>query len=318
MNFKSIAVGLCVLGFSAAAFADGDMATSGNEHSTIFHYQAPADKWEVWPILTYSDQVFKSTSDWTNASGITKNEATGLMETVRGEYGFNEMLAFGVDLSMTSLTVKQSSNAATAAPNTTYSGMLNPTLFVQGRMKDMGPGAFVFGLPLSIPLANHTVDSSGNQNASTGGFSINPWVGYEMMMGPGKLGAHLAYNTFLTNRKVTFSGKSGPAPSATVQGGAKTELDVFYEMPLADTLKLGAMVNYAGQNSTVMTANSTSTNLENGVAGLGGAIYGSWIITPTIYFVPAIRYDGTADTSFINGVQSASNLYVQAYGVFVF
>ena len=319
MRNALIALGFFLIALSNSAFADGsDMAS-------IYQYQTPAEKFQIWPIFTY----LNGSASMNNTSQFfTDIKATGTAEILRAEYGINPNFAVGLDLGMASSTTKPSFKAPRTSANTTIpesidsSGMINPSIFGLGRFPGIGPGTLTVGLPVYLSMSKHTVDNTTfKSNADTGGSFILPAVGYEMSPAPGtKYGVKLYTTILLSDRKIEDK-SFNTTSNETQTGGEHTELSFFYEMPVAQTVLVGAAVAWEGRNGTKtkdkkFTAAGSTTKDDNGSAGFGGGFYAAYLPTENIFIVPTIRWDQTANTSDTSNVKSVSQLNATLYAVF--
>lgn len=313
MKFTFMALAT-LLACSATAFAEGGESTT---KSVWMHY-ADAGKWEIWPMFAYADSTFKLNSNPANGP-FTKFEAKGMAEQLKVEYGINEMFSAGLILGNVNLRAQPTPEGTGFIPDFNISGMADPLLYFEGR-NNMGPGTLLYGLNLTVALGNHTVDAQFNNNASNGGIGANPWVGYQMHLGPGTIVGKLQYSGFLTDRKTVTTATNGTTTTTTTDGGQMTQMDVLWEQNITPTIIYGAGFTYNAFMQTKNTTSGVQTDGDNGTAALGGEAYAVFIIpAPGFEFIaaPLLSYNN-AGAGFINHVQSASSMSAVLLTAFVF
>jgi hypothetical protein len=273
-----IAAAAIGMSLSSAAFAD-DTAASGSNGGipggSQFFYQTAAGHQALTPVLDYQTWNIDATDDNQTLSGLLVN--------LGYEYGLNDMLSVGANIGYTNQTASE-----TGLSNTTINGLQNIDLYVRGTLA-AGVGSFKYGADLSISPGDRTISSNGNLNAATGGHSITPYVGYQMMAGPGTVGAKLSTQIDIGDRTTSQSG----LPDQKFSGSDQTEFDVFYEQRLAQIWMFGAALNYDSYSDTKHDGGGTLSNYS---PFIGLKVYSVVNVGPG-ELLPMIQYQWTSDTS---------------------
>jgi hypothetical protein len=257
-------------------------------------HQAGAGKFELQPTVQYVNLV-----DTNNSNTVfTKFTISGMIESLKAEYGINDNFSAGLVLTNYALTITSSNTGI--LPAFKENGLLDPQLFLNTRWDDIGGGILRVGTKLAISMGNHTSDSSFNENGASGGTTLLPYVGWEKNVGPGLIGTRLSFMVDLTNKKWSDdANKFDPASSTGyATGGDTTKLDAFYEYHLSPGNNLGLDLWYQDTTSNKEVSNGVTTSDDNGSAGLGGAVYGQWLASASqnlvIVVVPVVAMGSTA------------------------
>ena len=231
-----------ILGSSAMALALGfgglAQAASDTGGSEYFH-QAAGGANEITPMFSYANGIQKMND------GTADTKTNGIKNLgVQYEYGINEMLSVYGNIGYGSVGVDRSGSS-------TASGLNDLNLGVKGTSA-MGMGSLRYGLNLNLPFEKAKVDGGGRAtNASTGGLGLTPYVGYDMVAGPGMWGARLSYN-YKFNRSYDY-GSYNP----TVTGGSVLGLGTFYEFNVAEMIFGGKLQYDIAQDTTIGRQNAS-------------------------------------------------------------
>ncbi len=247
---------------SGSAFA----ADNGSQ----YQWQTPADKWEVTPRLGLINM--------TNAPKVgTETKTSGMNISVKGEYGISEQFSTGLMLS----NVNYSTDTT---PEFKQTGMEDLVAFFHGRSA-MGGGSLRYGADLGFSLVKAENKSATESNASSGGLSVTPFVGFEMQAAPCTYGARLSYKMYTGDRSV-----KNPAPAAEdkLSGPTTTTLSLFYEHDMAP-MTLGAALEIAGQSSTEDKTTPPSTK-SSGNTLTGIKLYVPYMASESITVLPEFKY----------------------------
>lgn len=283
-----------VLAFLLFASCSAFAASSGGNGSE-YQWQTPADKIEVTPRLDYINRT-----DAPKTGSDTK--VTGFHVGLLGEYGISEMFSAGLSLSNLSYTIN-------TTPETKKSGLEDLNVFFHGR-SEMGMGSLRYGIDVGFGLAKSETKTNGDQNASSGGMSLAPFVGYEMNMAPCTYGARLSYKMFMGDRTHTNG-----ATEEKLSGPTTTSLALFYEHDMAP-MKIGAALEIEGSGSYDTKVNGTSSGKTSGETMTGVSIYAPYEINPMITVVPAFKY--AKATSMPSTTDSTTYWTLGASGRFTF
>jgi hypothetical protein len=205
---------VAVLAFGTAHAAE---ATGGGSE---FFYQAASGTSDVTGHLGYRSFTYRD-----KTAGAKDVTVSGLdMLGVSYEYGINEMLAVGADLSYTAMKNKDA--------DIKVNGLEDLQLSVKG-VSPMGGMRLRYGALLGIPLQKAEIKSDsitpgvndGDLGRSTGGVALTPYVGADMDAGPGILGARLSYELKFKHQQKdpAFTG------DVDVENGNVLGLAAFYE-----------------------------------------------------------------------------------------
>lgn len=273
-------------------------AMANTENGSEYQWQTPAGKWEATPSLSYITFTQKPKGGGGDA------KSTGMMFSVRGEYGINEMISGGLVLS------HQNIKTEFGGGDSTTSGLLDPTLFVSARSA-VGSGSLRYGLNLNVGLGDMETDASGDSNAAMGGTSVAPFVGYEMGNDKCKYGARLSYLMYLGDRKHDDNG-------ATEKGskGAMTELGLFYEHNMSPVI-LGVALEIEATEKTEWKDDTGAKTKEAPGTQTGLRVYVPYVINDMITLLPELKYT-KATTMDTTAVDSASGFDINVAGRFNF
>lgn len=226
-----------------------------------YQHQAENKVFELTPAITYgSIKYMYSSTSYTSTSDTVMNIA------LTGEYGFSRILSGGVKLAYAMDSFAASSSSAKLKA----SGLADPGLFINGRAL-IGPGLIRYGALLSISPDYRLISSSAagsSSNEYSGGVTLNHFVGYEIQVGRGIVGARLSSDLIQTGRKFTVS-NNGTDTGVTVNGGQSIAGVGFTEWPVSDWLFGGdiGMITYsslteASSNSTPYAADGSQSHFK--------------------------------------------------------
>jgi hypothetical protein len=279
---KQLLIGLVSLAGTSAFGAD-----SGTNAGSEMLHQTAAGKWEVTPDIEYHNYTIKMNDQAANG----KLTGTGFTESVKGEYGINEMFSVGLKLAITNDSWKLTDDTGTDYPKGSRKGLENPQIYFIGNL-DLSGNKFKYGLNLDLSVTKHKLDTTNfeDHNADTGGTGLTPWVGWEMNDGVGILGARLSYSFLLSDRKITITAAGGDT-DATEKQGQLVSLTVFHEFSFNPMWSLGVALSYNTINSTKDTDNTgKETTSDSGHAGFNLAVYAPINVADNITLLPRITY----------------------------
>lgn len=350
MKIGSMMVALPLL-LSGAAFADGNQADTQVDYGSIRHHQAAAGKIEITGQLEYLDKVVKLNDNSQNtipggalasvSTRFNKGDVSGLGEIITGEYGINDHYAISLRLITGSLKVKPDPTPGTYAGKAgiedswTQSGIEDPTIALNSRYDHVGPGTLRWGVPVSFSLEKHKIDQNLDANLQTGGLSFAPYVAYEKMFGLGsRIGINFQYSASLTNRHIEndsnigriFHGASvngalqaqGGVTNYTAGGASSFEGDVYFEQWFSRWFNLGVAAGYADMSTTKEFYNGVTHNLDNGVSGFMGGIYGTFITSTHLFITPVFMTSPIGNVSDQPHVKSVTQNAYSVYAVYMF
>jgi hypothetical protein len=194
------------------------------------------------------------------------------------EYGLNEMLSLGADVSFVSLETD-------ATPKFKTNGLADPMLFVHGT-SGMDFGRLRYGANLGLGFSKQKIETD-RQDAMTGGFSLTPYIGLDLDAGPGILGGRVSYRF---NMERTLEGATGA--ESKVKDGNMLGLAAFYEYMLSDML-LGVDVNYRMVGEATTTTAGVNTTSKT-YSPLGADLYARIPLDEMITIIPSFGYDFSA------------------------
>lgn len=215
--FKSVISLLVILPLTA--FAKGG---DGSE----FFYQSAAGKHELTPSLQMNSLEIEYT-------GGTKLTTDTNQLNLEYEYGLMEELSVGAALGYVF-----GGDYELLGTKGDISGLSNIEVFAKATMP-AGPGFLKYGASLSLSPEDKETESNNDVNASTGGHSLEPYIGYEYAWDNCTFGAKLAVDVGLTDR--TEKTSSG---STDYSGGEATTISLFYEHKFSEAMKLGASLDW--------------------------------------------------------------------------
>ncbi len=277
-----------------------------------FFYQTDADKNQLTPVLVYNtaNKTFESTG-----TDKTDTKATNLK--VRYERGINEMLSAGALIPYVMKT--DETDTGTTSKNE-FKGMGDLTLFLKGNHA-MAEGATLwFGADLNLSPGDQkvTVKTGKNEvNGYAGGHSLNPYVGYSMLMSSYLVGAKLSTELGIGDRTRKVD-SSGTETKSKLTGGHTTALTLFGEMPITGGTA-GAKLVYAGKNTTKDKDATGATTTTGGYTTIGLGVYGNYDFSETAALVAGLDYTKLAgDRAEDKKVDSTSDMSLSVGGRFTF
>ena len=210
-----------IIGLSVAAHAQDDMTAStggpGGIRSEHF-FQSAAGESNVTGRLGYENLT--TTGKEPDADEF---ELKGLNPvSVEYEYGINDMFSVGGNIGYMNL------DSDTAE----YSGLVNPNVFLKGTSV-LEFGRLRYGASVGLGFMKREFKRDGDKGTvapgsglfSPGGLSVTPYIGTDIDLGPGILGARLS---FLLPFKHTWEFKGDDNREADVEGGETVAATVFY------------------------------------------------------------------------------------------
>lgn len=262
-KFKALAMMLVTATVGTAGAAE----STGSE----FFYQTPANTSAVTAHVGYQNFTFRNQ----NATGDATLSGLHRLGAAY-EYGINEMLSIGADLSY-------SNKETDTNPKFKASGLEDPFIFLKGTsVLDFGRLRYGATLGLGFENAKDTQDGS----VASGGYSLTPYIGADMDLGPGLLGARLSY-AFLFERTVEEA--AGGESKRT--GGSTLSLAAFYEYMLADMV-LGGALEFRSVEEVTNKFNGAETKTP-GFSPFGIDLYAR-IPVAGFDLIPSLKYDFTA------------------------
>lgn len=252
-------------------------AQAAETNRSEFFWQAAGGTTNVTPHLSYRALTSR---DKTPANAADE-KLSGLTDTgISAEYGLNEMIAIGVDLSFSSLEEDPGGGNATRK----VSGLQDPRLFVKGtHVLDFG--RFRYGANLGLGFQNEKIENNLDRSVSSGGFSISPYLGLDIDAGPGILGARAFYSLGLGDRTVEIGATEGKA-----SGGNDMNLAVFYEYFLSDML-LAADLHYNMSSEETVRRTGLADIRQNAANTTGLGLYGRIPMGEAAAIIPRLNYD---------------------------
>ena len=262
----------------ATAEAEGEGETENSER----FYQAESKVFEVVPRLAYGS----ATANFTAGSALSGQKTSGLEESVALEYGLCPMFAVGGVLANQNLTQSFTSAAGTAIPNTKQSGLEDPVVFLHGKLP-FGKGLFHFGVDAALSFSSLEVDTSGNQNAGSGGTTVSTFVELEGPFGPGTIGAGARYDAIKAIESLRDS-SSGTLTTGNKSGGKVLAAIGFYEVHVPRGL-IGVGGEYDAIAKEQVTGN-TAVDAQPSHRGYSFSAYGVYELKKTIEILPVFTY----------------------------
>lgn len=267
LKLKVLAMTLVTVAVGTASAAE----SAGSE----FFFQAPANTSALTPHIGYQNFTFKTkgaTQDST-LSGLYRLGASY-------EYGLNEMLALGADVSYTS---EELDAGGTTKPK--VSGLQDPVVYLKGTTP-MDMFRLRYGATLGLGFSKSKVESNGDMNVASGGFGLTPYIGADMDLGPGILGARLSYafNFERTNDSAGTEEK--------LSGGDVLSVAAFYEYMLSDMI-LGGDFEFRSVGEQTTKVNGVETAKTKSFSPLGIDLYAR-IPVAGFDLIPALSYDFSA------------------------
>lgn len=277
-----------------------------------FFYQTDADKNQLTPELTYQTQKWEFESTGTN-----EVEAKTTMLNFRYERGINEMLSAGAMIPYT--MTSQDLNTGTSS-KTDAKGLGNLTAFVKGNHALAEGSTLWFGADLVLsPGDKETKVKTGTDEANNyaGGHSLNPYVGYSMLMGSYLVGTKLSTELGIGDR-TEKTDTSGTVTKTKNTGAVTTALTVFGEMPITAGTA-GVKLTYAGVNTEKEKDAAGTTTTTGGYTTLALGFYGNYDVSETASVVGGLDYTKLAgDRAFDQKVDSTSDIALNVGGRFTF
>jgi hypothetical protein len=305
------------LGHSAlaqdAAAAPQDVVSSGSNGSE-YMYQSGAGQFNVTPAVLFNAVAVKYNENNTGIKDFT-GKLTSIPVSVGGEYGISQMLAIGLNLSYYSSNSSFSCDSSvTNCPSSTHSrGLQDPSIDLKLR-NSVGVGTLRYGVDFGFSLEKAKSDKDGNSNAASGGMTYSPFVGYELPLGPGFLGARATYSIF-GDRKLKDDNNTD---DTTVTGGNSLDVTAFYEANVGKITYGGALSYFSSGSSDSKIGSASSVDQKNAVSGFRGHFYMPVHFTPTITLLPVAGLMVANYTSSGATADAAASVYLGVGGRFTF
>lgn len=298
---------------TGAMFAHADAEGSGS-NGTEYMYQTPGDTFMVQPQIGMGALVTKfndTNSGYKNLKSTTASFPVG----VSGEYGINQMLAIGLDLIYSSAKRTYDCDSPLPCPkDKKISGLEDPAINIKLR-NQIGAGTLRYGLQANIGIEKSKVDKDGNTNAASGGSSVTPFVGYELPLGPGFIGARASYELYKGDRKTKFDGESDETKTT---GGQLVEVSAFYEANVGIMTYGGALVFDSKAESKSADGSEAATGNKDAYTQYTVHFYTPAHLTPTITILPTLDLGGISYTSSDSVADSAGLVLISVAGRFTF
>jgi len=229
-----------------------NMASAAETGISEFHQHAMNGQTQVTPHVGYETDNIK-----TNFTGV-KGKNNGFNLGVKAEHGIAGSLAVGADVTYQNMKRKITPVGTTNDVET--SGLGDLDLYAHGSTPQ-GAGRLAYGLDLGLSLSAQKTTTSGTTDkvdAQTGGMSLKPYVGYEMMAGPGTWGAQINY-TWLGER----TAKDAAGTESKTKDGNSLGLATFYEHPMSAENQVGVSLAYDMAGETKDAAGATNNDKAN-------------------------------------------------------
>lgn len=294
---KSLMTTIAALGFACAAHAATTIQSE-------FFYQADSDSNVLTPELNYSSTSLKY-------KGANKQETTGQVLDLSYERGLNEMYSVGAGVAyMNGKQEKQGTN------DLDMTGLRDLSLFARGRYAFVEDSSLHYGADVLLSTGDREYEyktSKTEVNASSGGNSIRPYVGYQWLLGSHVLGTKLSTD-FNLGKKSVKSKSVTETTTNKMEGGEETTLSVFYEIP-HEMGSVGFQAFYAG----VANTKTDSTQNHDGYNKMGLGVYSPYHFSESAAVIGDLTWSQLASSS-IGGaeVDSTSDINVSVAGRFMF
>lgn len=265
-----------------------------------FFYQTPAGHSAGTIQAGYLDKEFKVTNG-PGGSVVGTQKSTGLNQAgVRYEVGLNDMWSIEGALTYSLIKRDPANGGDSGSRNGLDDFQLNVkgTGHLEGIRVRYGAYSKIGLFPASY---SSTVGGSNNFNNSSGRFTFTPYVGADLDVGLGLLGAKISYD--LLKQDMALHGPDGIRH--VYSGGQDFNVSVFYEISMSPSL-LGLALNYNNEAGSVYDNTSQGNWISYGAnlyARLG------WIDGWSI--IPSVGYDiypnkAVADTVAVYDIDSGS------------
>jgi hypothetical protein len=272
--------------FIAAALSVTGFAVMAAEPSpSEFFYQTPAGQSAGTIQAGYLDREYKVTN---NGASVGTAADKGLSQAgVRYEVGLTDM--WSLEGALTYSLIKRDP-ASSTADSADANGLDDFQLNLKGTSHMTG-FRLRYGLSNRIGLfaASYSTTGGGANefNNSSGRFTFTPYLGADISVGPGLLGAKVSYD--LIKQDVALHGPNGI--NDVYSGGQDFIVSVFYEWSIEPTL-LGVALSYLNEGNSKFDG----TAQDNWIM-YGANIYArfGWIDGWAI--VPNVAYDWNGSKS---------------------
>lgn len=281
------------------------MAADGGGKGSQFLYQAPVDKIQLTPALTYLSLTAKL------KGAVTKLESSGYTGALRSEYGISDMFSAGATLSYTSLKNEYSPAGVTAS--TDSKGLDDIRFFLLGRM-DQAASSFRFGTDVNFSLSKSITEADSDTNRASGGISLEPFVGYEMYWNACTVGTKLAYKLYAGDRKAEDKSAT-PTTTSDVSGGETVTWSAFYEHDMKPWT-LGVSLDWESEAKDKEDTNGTVTT-SAGQSIMTLTLYAPYEVSESLTVYPLVNY-GKYTAFDTASIESANSYAVQVKGRFTF
>lgn len=279
-----------------AAAALSTTAFAGKGMNSEYFRQADGMTHDFTPRLTYFSANQKD-KDFGGTGSKPETSTSGFGLGLGYDYGINEDMAFGLNLGISNNTTTASPKNGGGTLARQGQGLTDLGMRFQGRMTEMGPGTLIYGARANINLVKPTQnEADGSRNGAIPGWhSLMPYAGYELMVGPGLLGAKLEYELWRSDRTIDYQNANGRGFELKNRPGSRWIWGAFYEMAMQDWM-IGASVD-------MVTINSSERSYPNAVRGqdpihsrdpasmdMVARVYGSYMIDRDITLLPSVSY----------------------------
>lgn len=295
---KSLMTTIAALGFACAAHAATTIQSE-------FFYQADSDSNVLTPEVNYNSTSVKY-------KGLNKTEATGQVLDLSYERGLNEMYSVGAGVGY--MTGKQEQKGSNDQDT---SGLKDLSLFARGRYAFVEDSSLHYGADVLLSTGDKETEDKASKtevNASTGGNSIRPYVGYQWLLGSHVLGTKLSTDFNLGKKSLKSKSVTGTTTTSKEEGGEETTLSVFYEIP-HEMGSVGFQAFYTG----VANTKTDSTKNTDGYNQMGLGVYSPYHFSESAAVIGDLTWSQLASSS-IGGVEvdSTSDINVSVAGRFMF
>ncbi len=272
MKIYSMTVAGAVLATSMFAFAQTAVQSE-------YFYQAPVDQNTFTPAVDY-------TSNTTKVKNGKETKATGPVLNLMYERGLDTAFSAGAKIGYKNAT------SEVGAASTDEKGLTDLSLFFKGNAAFSEGSSLHYGVALDAGLEKQKRDLVKEENnASSGGMALTPFIGYQWAIGSGAAGARLSSEVLKTAKgeQTTALGTA----DYDLEGGNQTQLTGFYEMKMET-----AVIDFEARYTT--HADQKVKDLANSETNFGSyvgvAVIPTWAVNETTTVLGSLSYDKLLDT----------------------
>ncbi len=274
-------------------FLIGVLSLAGNSAiadatKSEFFYQTASGQAAGTIQAGYMDRELTADAGTQKDTGLTK-------AGIRYEMGLNDLFSLEGVLTYTMLTINP---ITSGQDNATINGIDNVQVNIKATNGGYTWGRLRYGAVNSIGAipAAYTLTGGGspnlNLNSSSGNYTFTPYIGADMDLGPGILGAKASYDLVKTDTVI-----HSPPGNATllVNGGQDLTATIFYEW-LMDQSLIGLAVDFMNESP----ANTLTGPNGSGFSEYGAKLYGRWGFADAWSIIPSVQYDIYATKSAVD------------------